>query len=75
MPDGLEEIGESVFADCIGIEKIKLPASIKSIGDDLCVRSTVYLEAPSGSYASMWAKENGYMTPNTGTEDTSWLNN
>lgn len=74
IPSGVEEIGDSVFDKCDNITDIKLPASVKHIGEDFCVRNKVYLDVEDGSYAALWAAENGYMVQSAVTEDTSWLN-
>ena len=74
LPNGLKDIGNSAFKNCKNLEKITIPASVSSIGKDVCTRESVYLNVESGSYAASWASENGYMTTGTGSEDTSWLN-
>lgn len=74
LPNGLKDIGNSAFKNCENLEKITIPASVSSIGKDVCTRESVYLNVESGSYAASWASENGYMTTGTGSEDTSWLN-
>lgn len=89
LPEGLKSIGKAAFAEGFLsdeekfspetkngyiLETLSLPASLRSIGDDLCTRTKVILNVPDGSYAAMWASENGYITQRAGTEDTSWLN-
>lgn len=74
LPNGLKDIGNSAFKNCENLEKITIPASVTSIGKDVCTRESVYLNVEPGSYAALWASENGYMTTGTGSEDTSWLN-
>lgn len=74
LPNGLKSIGNSAFNNCEGLEKITIPSSVSSIGKDVCTRVSVYLDVEAGSYAALWASENGYMTTGTGIEDTSWLN-
>lgn len=75
LPNGLKSIGDSAFNNCEGLENITIPSSVSSIGKDVCTRASVYLDVESGSYAALWASENGYMTTGTSIEDTSWLNN
>ena len=58
---------------CQDLKTITIPASVTSIGEDVCARKSVYLNVEPGSYAALWASENGYMTTGTGAEDTSWL--
>lgn len=76
LPEGLEEIGHNAFAEmkCHYLSTLSIPSTVRSIGDDICNRNDVYLEVVPGSYAALWAYENGYMIQNTGDEDTSWLN-
>ena len=74
LPDGLKTLGNHVFFECVGLERIVIPASVTSIGEELCARRNVYIEVESGSYAALWASENGYITQQAGQEDTSWLN-
>ena len=74
LPSGLKDIGKSAFKNCKYLEILTIPASVTSIGKDVCTRESVYLNVEPGSYAALWASENGYMTTGTGAEDTSWLN-
>lgn len=73
LPSGLKDIGKSAFKNCKYLEILTIPASVTSIGKDVCTRESVYLNVEPGSYAALWASENGYMTTGTGAEDTSWL--
>ena len=73
LPAKLEIIGSHAFYD-VALGTLGIPSSVKSIGEDFCRRSTVYLDVEAGSYAAMYASENGYMTVGTDNEDTSWLN-
>ena len=73
LPNGLKDIGSSAFEYCKDLETLTIPASVTSIGKDVCTRESVYLNVEPGSYAALWASENGYMTTGTGAEDTSWL--
>ena len=72
LPEGLQSIGSSAFAESKSLESLTLPSSLRSIGDNMCDRTKVSIDAPAGSYASLWASENGYTS--NGEEDTSWLN-
>lgn len=74
LPQKLEEIGESAFADS-SLSELTIPPSVDSIGDAPVNRGSVYLNVESGSYAALWASENGYVTQQAGSEDTSWLTN
>lgn len=73
LPYGVKSIGNTAFANCKGLERITLPSSVSSIGEDICERGSVYVNVEAGSYAALWASENGYMIQSNGTEDTSWL--
>ena len=74
LPAKLEVIGSHAFSDSEELETLTIPSSVKSIGEDFCDRSKVYLNVEAGSYAALYASENGYMTVGTDNEDTSWLN-
>lgn len=73
LPSGLKDIGDYAFGGCQDLKTITIPASVTSIGEDVCARKSVYLNVEPSSYAALWASENGYMTTGTGAEDTSWL--
>ena len=73
LPDNLETIGTKAFLNCAKLKTITIPASVLEIGDNMCNRNSVYLDVTVGTYAALWASENGYMTNQAGQEDTSWL--
>lgn len=73
LRDGVEEIGVSAFSS-EWLKTLSLPTSLKKIGDNMCNRKLVTLDVQDGSYAALWASENGYSVLNTGEDDTSWLN-
>lgn len=70
LPNGIESIGSNTFVSH-KIEVLSIPQTVTSIGEMVCNRSKVKLEVVPGSYAALYASENGYLT--TGNEDTSWL--
>lgn len=72
LPAKLEVIGSHAFSNAARLETLTIPSSVKSIGEDFCNRSKVYLNVEAGSYAALYASENGYMV-NSAEEDTSWL--
>lgn len=74
LPEGLKTIGKEAFAAGEYLEQLSIPSSVTTIGDNLCDRSKVYIDAVPGSYAALYASENGYMTVSSGEDDTSWLN-
>ena len=74
LPSKLESIGEKAFWDIDYLKWIVIPSSVEKIGKDMCSSYTTSLSVKSGSYAALWASENGYNTNQSGTEDTSWLN-
>lgn len=73
LPAKLEVIGSHAFSDSEYLETLTIPSSVKSIGEDFCDRSKVYLNVEAGSYAALYASENGYMVNSAEEEDTSWL--
>ena len=65
LPSGLTSIGDNAFWDCDSLTSIELPSGLNSIGDYAFSRGA-FVEIPpitiygaSGSYAEIWAKENG----------------
>lgn len=75
LPSTVATIGSEVFKDASGLETITIPASVERIGEDLCNKANVVLEVEKGSYAEMYALENGYQIKREENADTSWLNN
>lgn len=73
LPHGVEEIGKNAFYNP-NVVSINLPASLVSLGDDVCVKYQTVVSVEPGTYAAVYASENGYNTQGAGTEDTSWLN-
>ena len=79
LPSTLKSIGAQAFYTGSGyynlysIDDLTLPASVTEIGDNMCNREKVVLNVEPGSYAAVWASENGYITQGAGKEDTSWL--
>ena len=55
---------------------IVIPSSVTEIGDDAFDKEIITLQVEQGSYAALWASENGYSYQySDAEEDTSWLNN
>lgn len=73
LPNNLESIGENAFWNCKSLKQLTIPDSVRKIGDNMCDRNSVYLDVTAGTYAALWASENGYTTQQAGQEDTSWL--
>ena len=79
LPENLKTIGSDFFenveyrGNSEHIEQISIPASVTSIGDSFCDKSSVVLDVEPGSYAALYASENGYITSNMQNQDTSWL--
>ena len=60
VPDGCINIGKRAFAFCADLEVLELPASVKTIDSSMVLGSEgVMILTPSGSYAEVWARENG----------------
>lgn len=77
IPSTVTSIGDRAFGGCTEIKEVILPASIKKIGYAAFERTKTKLIVDPGSYAELWAQENGY---NYGYEsstedDLDWLNN
>lgn len=75
FPSTVTTIGSEVFKDARELKTITIPASVERIGEDLCNKAKVVLEVEKGSYAEMYALENGYQIKREANTDTSWLNN
>ena len=75
LPDNLKKIGDGAFRfeQSRMLTAIAIPPSVTTIGDSICDRSSIYLDVEPGSYAALWASENGYMLQQSGQEDMSWL--
>lgn len=74
LPNGLLEIGYCAFDNTTDLSLLVIPGSVIKIGEPLCDRAEVTLQVESGSYAAIFASENGYTTKKAGGDDTSWLN-
>lgn len=76
VPNTITEIGTNAFADCPKLDSIELPASISYIGDGAFDKAGITLYVEQGSYAALWASENGYAYIVNGQSDgADWLNN
>lgn len=75
LPMTLTEIGEDAFSGCMKMEKINIPESVVKIGNNAFERQYITLIVTEGSYAEIWASENGYnYRYNETTESFDWLN-
>ena len=74
LPTKLVEIGNEAFLSAEDLEVLCIPNSVSKIGDAFCDRAKITLQVEAGSYASIYASENGYKTKKAGSDDTSWLN-
>lgn len=72
IPDGVQTIGSEAF-DMYGDFTLSIPSTVTQIGDNVTDRTRHKIQVVPGSYAAVYASENGYLT--VGDEDTSWLNN
>lgn len=73
LPEGLTSIGKRAFylRYAEGAQMVYIPASVTSIGSDVVNRTKTVLDVEPGSYAEIWAIENGI--PLHADDDTSWL--
>lgn len=72
----ISKIGKDAFKNCPYLTSIVIPSSVTEIGDDAFDKGTITLQVEQGSYAALWASENGYSYQySDAEEDTSWLNN
>ena len=72
LPNTVERLGDYCFYSS-EVKTISIPSSVLSIGKNVCDRAVTKLNVESGTYAALYASENGYATE--GNEDTSWLSN
>lgn len=75
MPDTVTAIESYAFSGCTGLTEINLSSSIREIGTAAFERTVTELIVTEGSYAEMWARQNGYnfRYNNSGDDDLSWL--
>lgn len=60
IPEGVVKMAEGAFKDS-ALEQITLPESLKIIEEDVFLGcDKIQIIAPEGSYAEIWARENGY---------------
>lgn len=72
----INKIGKNAFKNCPYLTSIVIPSSVTEIGDNAFDKGTITLQVEQGSYAALWASENGYSYQySDAEEDTSWLNN
>lgn len=63
LPDGCKSIGSRAFTDCDSLLRITIPDSVQAIARDAFSGCPGFLiVAPTGSYASEFARSNGMMT-------------
>ena len=72
LPEGVKKIGDKAFFG-EHLKAIQIPDSVTYIGSDLCNRSSTKIVANDGSYAALYASENGIPLEKDGGDDTSWL--
>ena len=72
----INKIGKNAFKNCPYLTSIVIPSSVTEIGDNAFDKETITLQVEQGSYAALWASENGYSYQySDAADDTSWLNN
>ena len=72
LPDSIKKLGAGAFYSET-LKSILIPDSVTDIGDNVCDRANTVMEVVPGSYAALYASENGYPVSNTTGDDTSWL--
>lgn len=75
LPGSVEQLGYQCFyfselKSTQHLGMVTIPENVTSIGDQVVNRSHVVLQVTAGSYADIWASENGYPMQ---VDDTSWL--
>lgn len=71
----LISIGKEAFKEAKNVSMLIIPSSVTEIGEDFCDKANVSLKVEKGSYAELYALENGYQIKREENTDTSWLNN
>ena len=68
----INKIGKNAFRNCPYLTSIVIPSSVTEIGDDAFDKEIITLQVEQGSYAALWASENGYSYQySDAEEDTS----
>lgn len=75
LPEGLERIEKGAFSDCDHwLDTLIIPVTVKHIDDFIFSASSgITVVVEEGSYADIWANENGYSFKYTKPQDLSWL--
>lgn len=77
LPESISSIGKAAFSGCEALSEIKIPKNVSVIGDDAFERKYITLFVEKGSYAEIWAQENGYnykYEDQNNVDDLDWLN-
>lgn len=72
LPNSVKKLGAGAFYS-ESLKSILIPDAVADIGDNVCDRANTVMEVVPGSYAALYASENGYPVSNTTGDDTSWL--
>lgn len=75
FPETIISISDNAFAECDQLAEVTIPFSVTQIGDNAFVRTKVTLCVEEGSYAELWASENGYSYKYSVVDNLDWLNN
>lgn len=75
LPDGLERIEREAFMGCDDwLDTLIIPATVKHIDNVIFpTTSGITVVVEEGSYADIWANENGYSFKYATPQDLSWL--
>ena len=71
LPETVTHIQSNAFSRMIA--NFKLPASLQTIAVDAFTRDTTFIVV-AGSYAELWASENGFAYSIEGQDNMNWLN-
>ena len=59
IPDSIISVEDYAFYNCSVLEEIFIPRSVTEIGDNAFENCSARIKCNNGSYAQMWAEENG----------------
>ena len=60
IPDGVTSLGYGTFRGCRSLTSVKIPKSVTDIKDSYDYSRLTSIKVSRGSYAEIWAKDNGF---------------